>query len=399
MTRREYVIFITALLCASQAECFVSLVRPQVRREKVGLQATQLENDDHDEIRVFDKAFNSLACDLLHELSVDHNQRTNDGSSIFTRPPHNEKPLSPIEHAIDSALLEIGDESKRVEYWSRDEYMNIDVHADIDETMLEDGGSVRCPLMGHVLYLQVKDGLNAPTCVFPSERMGWGQKEKEEIQNDGVVEKELVVVPCVQGRILRFPGNAMHSVPSPPHRYLLDRKEERKLRVEESAPCDEDDDKWLDDEDCDDFYDDDEEVERSVLLFNTWPDDELPPIGVNGDYATGALPEGIELSEEDANAYLKSEEARILIEWEEDYGKKGKDVRCESFSQWEEINVHDRDTNKEAVMQDEVNVYLMGNENRRLYADKCVKLKGMVESTKQALKETSIASRVRMHKI
>ena len=63
------------------------------------------------------------------------------------------------------------------------------------------------------------------------------------------------------------------------------------------------------------------------MIFNTSPDDELSPIGVNGDCATGTMPEGIDLSEEDANAY-------------------------------------------------------MGNQNRRLYAEKCVKLKGMAESMK-----------------
>ncbi len=368
-----------------------------VNDDSIHRQSVDTDADESMKVHIYENAFSSTACELLHELAVDHNQRTNDGSSIFTRPPFNTRPLTPIEHAIDSALTEMDDDSQTVEYWSRDEYMNIDVHADIDETMLEDGGPVRCPQMGHVLYLQVKEGIKGPTCVFPKEQIGWGVNDDIE-NSDSYNDKELVVVPCVEGRILRFPGNAMHSVPSPPHRWLLSQKEQRLLKEQENTCEDfEESDDWMDDEDGDwyDDEDDDSEVERSVLLFNTWPDDEMPPIGVNGDYATGALPEGIELSEEDAKAYLKSEEARILIEWEEDYGKNGGILRCNPISQWNEIDIGVVD--EESVTKDtEINVSLMGNQNRRLYPDKYVQLWGGDDVVKNALEEESRASLVHL---
>ena len=108
---------------------------------------------------------------------MEHYERTNDGSSIFVRPPYNDRPLTPIERAIDSALIEMNDSTRLVEYWSRDEYMNIDAHADIDEATLQDESVIRCPQVGHVLYLQIQNGLHCPTCVFPSERIGWGLNE------------------------------------------------------------------------------------------------------------------------------------------------------------------------------------------------------------------------------
>lgn len=338
-----------------------------------------------EEVRVYDGVFSSEACEMIHYLAVEHYERTNDGSSIFTRPPHNDRPLTPIEHAIDSALIELGDNTKRVEYWSRDEYMNIDVHADIDEAMLEDEGVVRCPLVGHVLYLQVQTGLHGPTCVFPREQKGWDLREENE--------KDLVVVPAVEGRLLRFPGSAMHAVPNPPDRWLMSRKEERALREEEEeeAAKDEDDDDW--DEDDDD--EDDEEVERSVLLFNTWPDDEPAPWGVNGDVATGALPEGIEINEEDAAAYFESQEAEILREWEEEYGQSGEKVRCNPFDQWVPLNIQSISSGANENHID-VNVSLMGNKNRRMFPKRYAELKGPREEMSGALMQDSKVTGIKL---
>lgn len=335
-------------------------------------------------VRVYENAFSQDSCEMLHYLSIEHYERTNDGSSFFTRPPHNERPLTPIENAIDSALIELGDKTKRVEYWSRDEYMNIDAHADIDEAMLEDEGLVRCPSVGHVLYLQVKPGLRGPTCIFPKEQRGWGLNETGNNGN----EKELVVVPAVEGRLLRFPGSAMHAVPNPPDRWLLSRQgekaprdEEEKYKIEENE-----DDEWEEDD-----YDDDEEIERSVLLFNTWPDDEPGPRGVNGDIATGALPEGIEISEEDAAAYLKSQEAEILREWEDEYGENGNEVRCNPWAKWTALDIKTFDSETESADDKPaiIRVSLMGRENRRLYPKQYAKLEGARTLIGNAMMEDS----------
>lgn len=338
------------------------------------LAASQNEDKATTTVQIFDNTFNPSACEMIHYLAQEHCERTSDGSSFFTRPPHNERPLTPIEHAIDSALIEMGDNTKGVEYWSRDEYMNIDVHADIDEAMLEAQGSVRCPLVGHVLYLVVADGVHGPTCVFPGEQMGWGLQESKSSED----EKNMLIVPAVAGRILRFPGNAMHAVPNPPNRWLLSLQEETALR-EDEASCVGDEDE-----------DDDDKIERSVLLFNTWPDGEPRPRGVTGDIATGALPEGIELSEEDAAAFLKSQEELVWNEWEEDYGKNGQDIRCNASSEWEPIVIEEISTE---AATGSVTVSLMGRENRRLYPKQSAEMEGPRSGIERALVEDSRVSR------
>ncbi len=353
------------------------------------------KDTDRSTIQVFDNVFSSYACEELTSLTQDHSERGNDGSSVFTRPPHNEKPLTPIEHAIDSFLISINDTTQKVEYWSRDEYINIDAHADIDEEQLEDEDILRCPQMGHVLYLEVEEGLRGPTCVFPSKPFGWDNKNELDVGVGDGDEKEvdLVVVPAVKGRVLRFPGNVMHSVPCPAHRYVLPKDEETQLRQEEEENCgeekDEEDDYYLEDEF--DEFDDNESIERSVLLFNTWPDDQPSPKGVNGDYITGSLPEGIELSEEDAQSYFKSEEALRLTEWEEDYGIDAEKIQCKSQSEWNciEITTPNNKCDDDKEQLDLIRIGLMGNQNRRLWRNKFVNLFGSKEDVQLALTQSS----------
>ena len=347
-------------------------------------------------VKVYENAFNPSACEMLHYLAVDHHERTNDGSSTFDRPPHNRRPLTPLENAIDSALTEMGDETKLVEYWSRDEYMNVDAHTDIDEVMLEEKGKLRCPLESHVLYLEVKDGIVGPTCVFPGEQIGWGQNEQSGNKNK---EKELVIVPAVQGRILRFPGGAMHAVPNPAHRWLMSKEEEKALRDEEGNS---DYEEWLDEEAFDDMDEDDDcddEIERSVLLFNTWADEEPGPQGVNGDSATGALPEGIELSKEDASAFLKSQEEQIFAQWEEEYGKGYQAIICNPFSEWKAVsiqNIEEARSVGDSTSPETVNVSLMGTKKRRLYPKQYAALQGPKDQVDAALREASKVSGVRL---
>jgi hypothetical protein len=350
-------------------------------------------NDDQaaprSDVSVYDGVFSPSVCEELHNLALDHNLRGDDGSSIFTRPPHNKKPLTPLEHAIDSALVELDDTSKLVEYWSRDEYMNIDAHADIDEVQLEEERTLRCPKVAHVLYLQVQTGLRGPTCVFPDKKKGWGIDI-----DDDAIGVDLVTVPAFQGRILRFPGSAMHAVPRPANRWLLSREEERALRdqeeeefLDESSLEEEDDDDW----DEDDDGDEDEDIERSVLLFNTWPDDEPPPKGVNGDYATGALPDGIELDEEDAVNFSKTQEAQRLAEWEEEYGPNAQNIRCHARSEWQNVGIQIRAAEPESA-EDELRICLMGKKKRRVYVKKIAKLAGPASALQMALvKENEVS--------
>ena len=138
---------------------------------------------------------------------------------------------------------EIGDPSRLKEYWSRDKYINIDVHADIDEAILRDEDVLRCTLMGRVLYLQMEENMLGSTVVFPHKQVDW-----KLIEDDN----------HAQGRVLRFPGGAMHAAPRPYYRWLS--------LVPSGDTGDEDN----------------ADIERSVLLFNTWLEQRLTPAKLTG---------------------------------------------------------------------------------------------------------------------
>jgi hypothetical protein len=378
-----------------------------------------------EEVRVFDNVFSEDVCRQLHELAVEHDSRNGDSGSIFDfqstcmNGSGDDEGLvrkTPLEWALASFLAELeasmgrgaanGDadtnnhptRTTTVEVWSRDEYKNLEAHCDIDERELENEGTIRCPDWAHVLYVQVhKQRVVGPTCVFTDQRGGWKGSSNEHDDDKNIDDTttsttSLVTVPAVQGRVLRFPGNVMHAVPKPVHRWLLSDWEERELV---SADEKEDFEAWTDDEDEDDDEEEEEEeeIERSVILFNTWSD--RPPQGVHRDYATEGLPEGIQIEESeeddgDYEAYLASQKAERLKAWEEDYGHNAKDLHCNPREEWSEQSIlripflSATATDTTTVETDDnakstssmARVPLMGVKQRRLHPKKNVRLQG-----------------------
>ena len=306
-------------------------------------------------VRVYDNVFSSEACDSIHGLAIDHQYRAtnSDGSSIFCRPPEDGVTLTPLELAIDSTLAALNDTSRVVEYWSREEYLNIDAHADVDEGELEDEGEIRCPTFGHVLYLQADESVRGPTFVF-DKMEGWERGESQD--NGRASNTEMVTVPCVPGRVLRFDGRAMHAVPKPFDRYLLAEEEEKSLREEEAEL----------------YGDEDDDELRSVLLFNTWSDGP-PPRFVDADYFSGALPLGIEIEftenddKNDGATNICDEDSDMVVG-----GNDGVEMLCNSVQEWEDVAINTLVPGGEgAKCADEddtsVNVNLMGNKQRRCH--------------------------------
>ena len=306
-------------------------------------------------VRVYDNVFSSEACDSIHGLAIDHQCRAtnSDGSSIFYRPPEDGVTLTPLELAIDSTLAALNDTSRVVEYWSREEYLNIDAHADVDEGELEDEGEIRCPTFGHVLYLQADESVRGPTFVF-DKMEGWERGESQD--NGGASNTEMVTVPCVPGRVLRFDGRAMHAVPKPFDRYLLAEEEEKSLREEEAEL----------------YGDEDDDELRSVLLFNTWSDGP-PPRFVDADYFSGALPLGIEIEftenddENDGATNICDEDSDMVVGGNDDV-----EMLCNSVQEWEDVAINTivpRGEGAECDDEDDtsVNVNLMGNKQRRCH--------------------------------
>ena len=354
-------------------------------------------------VQVYDNVVPTDTCVTMHQLATEfsdrnsNNNNNQDGSSIFLRPPHNTHPLTPLEHAMNHILYELdnnnnnddgggGDENVVVvEYWWRDEYMNIDVHSDIDECLLEEEGCLSLPDMGHVLYLHVMEDLRGPTCVV-SQYGGW---------SSNVATTELVTVPAVQGRLLRFPGAAMHGVPKPIDRWLLSDKEEQALRdadAEEEFKSHEEQEDDMQDWDDDNEDDDDEDTmpERSVLLFNCWS--KVGPRGVTHDRIGGEVPDGVEVDDAALN-YMAQQEAEIRQEWVDEYGSNGEQLACHPKSRWilQHISEPQKEEEEEAAT---IRVSLMGKKKRRLYPKKYVKLRGPVEALRKAVQQKSIPTRV-----
>lgn len=64
-------------------------------------------------VQVWDGCFNQLACEKLHQTA----SQVGLSHKIFHRNDDDTRKLSQLEHALDSALTELGDDSNVVEYW------------------------------------------------------------------------------------------------------------------------------------------------------------------------------------------------------------------------------------------------------------------------------------------
>ena len=191
---------------------------------------------------VFDGVFGASACQALHTAC----QSRGLGHALYER---DRRPTSALESAMESYLVELGDEAPFVEYWSRQEWRHIEAHADVDERLAADGGKLRFPDHGHVAYLHVGPKVRGPTCVW--EPAGGAQ-----------FGGAMTAVPARAGRVLRFEGSLQHAVPKPADVWLAP------FVISQSGTAD-------------DFV-------RSVVLFNTWTE---RPFGVEAEpSATDADP-------------------------------------------------------------------------------------------------------------
>ena len=111
-------------------------------------------------LHVYDKVFHAPALSTLHDSA----RRGGLAHTLFDRA---DPPQTPLEAALHAVLTELEDESPYVEYWWRDEWKQIEAHADVDEHLAARDGTMRCPQNAHVLYLQVGQqvrGPRKPTC-------------------------------------------------------------------------------------------------------------------------------------------------------------------------------------------------------------------------------------------
>ena len=134
--------------------------------------------------RVFDGVLDAEACDAVHNFAT----RDGLGHMLYHR---DVGPSTPLEAALEAALTALADDAPFVEYWWRDEWKHIEAHADVDEALAAEGGALRYPRNGHVLYLRVGGRVQGPTCVWGAPGGGGATAA-----GDG----ELVIVPAVTPR-------------------------------------------------------------------------------------------------------------------------------------------------------------------------------------------------------
>ena len=428
----------------SKAFGFLEEIFPQHRRRATILRSSN--SGDQSRVEVWDGVFSPEVCESLHELAIDHSERTTgeeeeeydededddeddslDGSSIFYHRGRNRSEndqLTPIEQALDSFLTAYydrattgGDDPNRevvVEYWCRQEHLNLEAHADVDEVLFERSCKkvaestlpmFRYPTMGHVLYLTKPTLGLGPTCVFPPKETFDKDGDTYSSIKDEI--ESMVTVPAVPGRVLRFPGSALHGVPKPADVWFF-------------HDNDDDDGHSVDGYGVDAEWGDDDDEERSVILFNTWErkeDDvaiDLPvgPIGVpfdpmfhvNSDIGivdmmmSSADMEGVEVDEDFVKGmaeYAKQQKNEQLEEWYEKYcdhnveGDPNKPkieedhqyivyskVRCQPSELWKlaEINgSHGPSEVKSIDSKGVIRVPLMGDEMRRRYPQKQIR--------------------------
>ncbi len=350
-------------------------------------------------IQIWDNILTAQQCDQLHQLAVEHQNRVADDSYIFQCQSQSQAAmLTPLESAIESILREIDPDELNsasdtvvVEYWTRQEYLNMDVHSDIDEEKLERDSILRYPEYGHVLYLQAEsqDTIFSPTCIFPGKSGGWRERIKEEDNDNGEAHEEtlLVSVPVVPGRLLRFPGSTMHAVPKPINRWFYSIEDQQEFDVM-------------------DEYGDEPGIQRSVILFNVWKLEGPKDVSLlDDDYYNSrlsALPDGISLEETNDNLNEILEKGVTVDEtpkfqqrqeWNRDYGQNFELVQCKQKREWKEVPIFVNSGRSDDFSVDyptnfgshPLRIPLMGKQNRRLYPKRYANLQGDQVAIQRAL--------------
>ncbi len=317
------------------------------------------------QVTVWDNVVPQNVISKLHEEA----SKSGLGHKAFTRPISHSKdsevttrPL--IELVLDKILSEIEVDSQQqstkkstqfVEYWTRQEWRHIEAHADVDENLAKEQDKdlalsssseipFRFPKNGHVLYLKVGSEVKGPTCLFPNKSSGGDLLDPKNDDED----MDLVIVPAVEGRLLRFDGTFLHAVPRPADLWFLS--------FVQGAPQ----------------YTPEETWGRSVILFNTWYDD--PPKKVPLDEKS-TLVDNVDI----------------------------KTAKINNISNWDEVFSYDATvTNQEEVCHDHnpksskpAKIWLLGNERRRNYKLRTIKLNAS-ENIRELLAEKHTVSRIKL---
>lgn len=249
-------------------------------RQNRHLKAT--ESDNLSSFNVWDNIFDSSVLNQVDEAA----KRGGLSHTLYDRQQESRQ-SNAVELAIESILTELNDNSRYAEYWWRDEWINLEAHADVDEALAKAGRGLRYPNTGHVLYLSIGDSVRGPTLLFLNPYQG-----------------SMVVVPAVESRLLRFTGDIVHAVPRPPLAYLDEAEGGSNHEI------------WTRIRRVEGVESEETTVyRRSVLLFNTWTE---PPLDVSLNSNTPIIDGTVDVkksSEVSKSRLINSHSCRPISNW------------------------------------------------------------------------------------
>ena len=291
-------------------------------------------------VRVFDNAIPTETRAILHQEA----SASGLGHKVFSRDNIASTAIAttPLEQTLHQLLLQLSDTSPYVEYWCRQEWRHIEAHADVDENLAKNqrDAEFRYPTHGHVLYLQVGSDVRGPTCIFEDVTSGGDLAAS----SSTTTTKNLLTIPAVEGRLLRFPGDWLHAVPRPTDIWLRS--------FVQGSPTFTPEEQWG----------------RSVILFNTWATE--PPVDVPTHSNDSA----------------------------EECAKDSQRLLCNPHQEWAEATIqqtHNR-RQQDSSSDQKVKVWLLGDQKRRNYMMRTVNMMGEPDVIRQALEDQFIPSRVEL---
>jgi hypothetical protein len=283
---------------------------------------------------VYDNVLDSETTEWLHGECLKAEQSQSDVGFAFPL----KQPLrhSTIEQFLNNLLFELYPDGNGyyVEYWTRNKWVLISAHQDMDEEhekQMQLSGKTRYgdklihPETGHVLYLKVGSQVKGPTVVWNETRGGDFSEQSS----------EMVIIPAVQGRLTRFQGNALHAVPRPAGVYWT-------KRVDSGSH--------------------EPEYMRSVILFNTWPMNKEKPIGID---ISDAIDKDIEM-----NRF------------------------CNKKGQWKDVFIESLSSDPDPSETSTFKIPLMGDLERRGTEDFVAKLQTQTKAKEAFLEKTKVSSAV-----
>jgi len=337
-------------------------------------------------LNVWDDTLSPKTLSLLHKVASQRGL----GHNVFTRrsccstnnsSSSKKHYANPIEKVLDELLTKMNDTSPIVEYWTRQEWRHIEAHSDIDEHLIKEQLKqlhnnnknnnqeleFRFPNHGHVLYLQVGSEVRGPTCVFLDCSFGG------ELASISSSEVDLITVPAVPSRILRFHGNLLHAVPRPTDIWMLP--------FVKGSPQHEPMEEWG----------------RSVILFNTWGSKN----NCNGDNKTNREEEEEEEEEDQfvnggpksvfpAERMLFDEdeedyELKVTNQWKHVYEKNKKSPHNEESSCSSSPSQTTEKRKEDILDLKYAKVWLLGDIYRRKYQGRTIKLYASESELRSAL--------------